>query len=281
MKSSFISKNSITSIAIGGFDGMHIAHQELFSNLDENGAIVVIETGYANLTPKTNRQQYSKYPISYYPLENIKHLQGKEFINLLLEEFPNLKKIVVGYDFCFGANRKYCINELKEFFSGNVVVIEEIKLGNIDIHSRVIRNYLNNGEILTANSLLGKEYKISGTKIKGQGLGKKEFVPTINLRIDDFLVPKEGIYATKTILGNDEFISVTFIGHRVTTDNSYAIETHIIDSRERLDTLKINKVEIKFFDKIRENKKFDSFKKLKQQILTDIEDTKKVFKNLL
>lgn len=102
-----VNKNTITSIAIGGFDGMHSAHQELFKNLDEHGAIVSIESGYANLTPKSFRQEYSIYPIYYYILENIKHLEGDEFIKLIKEEFPNLKKIVVGFDFCFGKNRKY------------------------------------------------------------------------------------------------------------------------------------------------------------------------------
>jgi len=176
-----VNKNSITSIAIGGFDGMHYAHQQLFKNLDENGAILSIESGYANLTPKRYRQEYSKYPIYYYVLDNIKHLEGTEFITLIKEEFPNLKKIVVGFDFCFGKNRKYCVNELKNIFNGEVIVIDEISIDDIPIHSRHIREYLKQGDIQTANKLLGKEYKIYGIQIKGQGLGAKSFVPTINL----------------------------------------------------------------------------------------------------
>ena len=81
---------------------MHSAHQELFRNLDENGAILSIESSYANLTPKRYRQEYSIYPIYYYVLENIRHLEGDEFIKLCKEEFPNLKKIVVGFDFVLG-----------------------------------------------------------------------------------------------------------------------------------------------------------------------------------
>lgn len=270
-----VNKNTITSIAIGGFDGMHYAHQQLFKNLDENGAILSIESGYANLTPKRYRQEYSKYPIYYYVLENIKHLEGNQFIKLLKEEYPNLKKIVVGFDFCFGKNRKYCVTQLKELFKGKVIVLDEIKLDNIPVHSRVIREYISNGKINIANKLLAKEYKIYGTQIKGQGLGSKSFVPTINLKVDEFLLPNEGVYITSTILNDKEYKSVTFLGHRVTTDGSFAVETHILDEEV------INKkytIEIKFFEKLRDNEKFDSFDKLKEQILLDIQKAKSYFK---
>ena len=272
-----VNKNSITSIAIGGFDGMHIAHQELFKNLDDNGAIVSIESGYTNLTPKKYRQEYSIYPIFYYILEDIRHLEGCEFIKLLKQEFPNLKRIVVGFDFCFGKDRKYCIEKLKEFFDGEVIVIEEIKLDNIAVHSRIIRDYIKNGDIKMANKLLGKEYKIYGQKIKGQGLGTKSFVPTINLKVDEFLLPNEGVYITKTILDEIEFNSITFLGHRLTTDRSYAVETHILDKNiENKDY----KIQIKFCEKLRDNKKFDNFEELKNQILEDINLAKNYFINI-
>ena len=267
-----VNKNTITSIAIGGFDGMHSAHQELFKKLDKNGAIVSIESGYANLTPRRYRQEYSIYPIYYYVLENIKHLEGDEFIKLLKEEFPNLQKIVVGFDFCFGKNRRYCTKKLKELFKGEVEIIDEIKIDNIPVHSRIIREYLKDGDIETATKLLGKEYKIYGHQIRGQGLGSKNFVPTINLKVDEFLLPKEGVYITKTILNEQEYNSITFLGHRVTTDGSYAVETHILDKDI------INKeyiVQVKFLKKLRDNKKFEKFEELKKQILDDIESARK------
>ena len=270
-----VNKNTITSRAIGGFDGMHSAHQELFKNLDENGAILSIESGYANLTPKRYRQEYSIYPIYYYVLENIRHLEGDEFIKLIKEEFPNLKKIVVGFDFCFGKNRKYCIEKLKDLFNGEVLVIDEIKIDEIPVHSRIIRQYLKDGNIKMANKLLGKEYKLYGQQIKGQGLGTKSFVPTINLKVDEFLLPQEGVYITKTILDNKEYKSITFLGHRITTDGSYAVETHILDENITNDNYT---TQVKFYEKIRDNKKFDSFEDLKKQIFDDIELAKNYFK---
>lgn len=270
-----VNKNTITSIAIGGFDGMHIAHQELFKNLDDTGAIVSIESGYANLTPKRYRQEYSIYPIYYFFLENIRHLEGNEFIKLLKEEFPNLKKIVVGFDFCFGKNRAYKTQDLKKIFDGEVVVIPEIKLNNFPVHSRYIREFLLNGDIEKANSFLGKEYKIFGKHIVGQGLGKKEFVATINLNVNEFLLPQSGVYITKTIVNDIEYNSVSFLGHRGSTDGKFAVETHILN-QENIE-IKDENVQIKFIRRIRENRKFDNFLELKNQILKDIDIAKKYF----
>lgn len=269
-----VNKNTITSIAIGGFDGMHKAHQELFKRLDKNGAIVVIQTGYANLTPKSYRQEYSHFPIYYYILDNIKHLEGEEFIKLLKEEFINLKKIVIGFDFRFGKNRKYDSEDLKEFFKGKIEVIPEIKINNVAVHSRYIRDFIQKGEIQSANRFLGKEYKIYGKQIKGQGLGEKSFVPTINVSVEKFLLPKNGVYITKTILDNKEYDSISFIGHRKTTDNKFSIETYILHKdiiyKEYL-------VQIKFLLRLRDNFKFDTYEKLKEQILKDIERAKEYF----
>lgn len=267
-------KEKITSIAIGGFDGMHMAHQTLFSNLTKNGAIISIESGFANLTPKNIREKYTKYPIFYYELNEIKGLDGKAFIALLKKEFPKLRKIVVGFDFCFGKNRAYCISELKSIFQGEVAVINEISINNIPVHSRVIREYIKKGDFQTANTLLGRKYQILGTQIKGQGLGKKEFVPTININVTDYLLPNEGVYVTKTVVDNISYPSITFLGHRVTTDGNFAVETHILKKDIEVHS---KEVTIKFYKKTRGNKKFDSFEELKNQIFEDIKECKTFF----
>ena len=106
--------DNTTAIAIGGFDGMHVGHQHLFAELGENGCIVVIETGYANLTPKEERENFTQHPIVYFELDSIRHLDGNGFIKLLKEKFPLLVKIVVGYDFHFGKNRQCSFEDLKK-----------------------------------------------------------------------------------------------------------------------------------------------------------------------
>jgi len=247
---------------------MHLAHQQLFKSLDNNGGIIVIQTSYANISPFRYRQRHTKYPIYFYPLENIKHLAGKQFVKLLKEEFPNLQKIVVGYDFHFGHNAAYNSDNLIEIFDGKVEIISEFKIDEIAVHSRIIRSYLRDGNISFANKLLGYNYQLSGLSIRGQGLGSKQFVPTININVTDFLIPQAGIYITKTTLNESIYESVTFIGHRVTTDGKFAVETHILDKNFKQDVPKI--IDVEFIEKVRNNKKFDKFEDLKKQIDNDI-----------
>lgn len=256
---------------------MHLAHQKLFSKLDSNGGIIVIQTTYANISPFRNREKHTTYPIYFYPLENIKHLNGKQFVGLLKEEFPNLKRIVVGFDFHFGYEAAYDSENLIDFFDGEVDIVEEYKIGDIAVHSRVIREYLRNGNLEYANKLLGYNYELSGLVIEGQGLGKKQFFATINIKVSDYLIPQEGVYITKTILNDVSYCSVSFIGHRVTTDGKFAVETHILNQEFRQEVPK--NVQIEFIKKIRDNCKYEKFEELKKQIENDIESAKKWFKD--
>jgi len=263
-----IIKTDISTIAIGGFDGMHLAHQQLFKYLPKKtGAIVVIKTNFESLTPSYFRKHYTALPIYLFALDKIKHLSPKDFIALLYKKFPNLKKIIVGYDFHFGYQAQANSLKLKELFKGEVIIVKEFSINNTPVHSTLIRKYLQNGDITLANKFLGHIYMIKGKHIKGQGLGKKEFVPTINISVKKFLLPQEGVYLTKTIINNIEYNSISFLGYRETTDNKYAIETHILDS---FTISTFNNVYIKFYQKIRGNKKFDNFTILKQQISNDI-----------
>lgn len=270
-------KNS-TAIAIGGFDGMHFGHQHLFNELGENGCIVVIETGYANLTPKQEREHFTHYPIIYFELDDIRHLEAEGFINLLKEKFPSLEKIVVGYDFHFGKNRKYNFEDLKTLFDGEVVVVEEVTHSGESVHSHKIRAKLQIGDIKGANAFLAHNYTIKGNHISGQGIGKKELVATINIETEGYLIPKEGVYATLTRIDDEEHFhpSVSFVGHRVTTDGSFAVESHILDGEVYCE----KKASISFVSFIRNNQKFDTLDDLKKAIKKDIAIASKELKLL-
>jgi len=269
---------SSSSIAIGGFDGMHIGHQELFKQLDKNGTIVVIKTDFANLTPYRYREKFTDKRIVYFKLEDIRHLDGEGFMKLLKVNFPNLNKIVVGYDFHFGKDRKYSFKDLGEMFDGEVIVVDEVSHNSDSVHSHKIRAKLQIGDIKGANEFLGHNYTIVGKQIQGQGIGAKELVATINIEAPSFLMPKEGVYITLTRIDNEEHFhpSVSFIGHRVTTDGSFAIETHILDGK----VLCEKNADIRFVEFIRENEKFDSLEKLNIAIKADIVKASKELKFL-
>ncbi len=266
------------AIAIGGFDGMHVGHQHLFDELGDNGVILSIETGYANLTPGREREHFTHHPLVYYPLDTIRHLDGEGFIARLQEQFPALEKIVVGYDFHFGKDRKYSFNDLKQLFQGEVLIVEEVKIDNDSVHSHKIRAKLKLGDIEGANRFLGHNYTVRGDVIKGQGLGKKELYPTINMKTEGFLLPQEGVYATLARLDAHERYhpAVSFIGHRITTDGSFAVETHIFG--EEIECFE--NIDVSFVHFIRENQRFDTLAELKQAIHDDIEKAKKTLLHL-
>ncbi|RLA68340.1 MAG: bifunctional riboflavin kinase/FAD synthetase [Epsilonproteobacteria bacterium] len=261
--------NNIKSIAIGSFDGIHIAHKALIDQVD---ALVIIERNGGYLSPGYKRANFTSKLCCFYHFDMIKGLTPEAFVEKLKTDFPQLERIVVGYDFHFGKNKAGNAQVLRELCDKKVVIVDEVSLDGISVHSRVIKTYIQKGKIDIANRLLGRAYSIEGQVISGQGIGKKKLVATINLDVKAYVLPLEGVYATSTRVEGAYYDSVSFLGHRVTTDGSFAVETHIIDK----ETIKTQgQVSLKFIDFIRKNKKFDSLDALKKQIAIDIVEAKK------
>ena len=269
--STALKKDKVDSIAIGVFDGFHLGHQELLKRLTPNGAVLIVYKEKANITPSFTRERFTDYPCVFMKFSSIKDLDCNEFVSLLIGEFPSLKKIVVGYDFKFGANRACDIYDLKQIFTGKIEVVDEFFIDGISVHSSKIREFIKNGEIKKANRFLGREYSIVGNVIKGQGLGKKELFPTLNINIKKYIMPKNGVYATRTKIDGILYASVTFIGIRESTDGNFACETYVIDE----EISKADEVEIFFISYIRENRKFNTLAQLKDEIKRDIKAAKK------
>jgi riboflavin kinase/FMN adenylyltransferase len=208
----------------------------------------------------------------FYHFDKIKSLTPEAFVHKLEVDFPALETIVVGYDFHFGKNKAGNSQMLKTLCDKEIVIVEQVTLEEIPVHSRIIKAYLREGKIALANELLGRTYYIQGQVIQGQGLGKKELVPTINLNVKEYQLPLEGVYATRTCIDGQWLDSVSFLGHRVTTDDSYAVETHILD--QQIGEVS-EEIALEFVDFIRINQKFDTLDALKKQIQNDIGIAKK------
>lgn len=268
-----ISKNNtICSICIGKFDGIHLAHQAIFSKLPlQDSLILLIYRGgeYQALTP--NPQEFTSLPVYYLELEKIKDMGDKEFADFLLSHLPHLREIVVGYDFLFGKNRAYGSRDLQDFF--DVVIVPEICLEGEAIHTQSIVYALKNGEIQKANSMLGRAYSIQGEVISGQGLGSRELFATLNIKSKNYILPQSGVYATITEIEGMKYKSVSFLGYRLSTDGEFAIETHLIDKELNHPPCKLK---IYFYQKLRDNQKFDNLQDLKNQIKQDIIQAKKI-----
>lgn len=264
-------KHNISSLCIGKFDGIHIGHQALFSkiNAKDGGVLRISYDSLPLITPEIETLlHYSIYEVK---LHKIKDFNCTEFANFLKKNFPNLKRIVVGYDFRFGKDRSYGLRDLEKFFG--VCVVDAVKVDGIAVHKQNIAYALKDGQIKRANAMLGREYVIKGEVVKGQGIGAKECVPTINLRIKDYLLPKSGVYATWSEIQGVKYQSVSFLGHRLSSDGEFAIETHFLD---HCLTSSPKEVKIYFVEFLRENQKFDSLSLLREQIQKDILDAKKI-----
>ncbi len=261
--------STVEAVAIGNFDGMHRGHQALFSRLGRDGGIVVIEHFRATLTPGIYRADFTRYPLFFYDFEKIRDLAAEDFVAKLRADFPKLRNIVVGEDFAFGAGRSADTKDLRRLFGEEVTVVPEVTLEGEPVHSRFIRDLIRRCEIPRANAMLGHPYTVWGDVIAGQGIGKASLVPTINLDTGRFLLPGAGVYRSETCVDGVWFPSVTFVGHRHTADGNFAVESHVIG--EDLHGRRIQEAGIRWYAKLRDNRKFESFEALKRQIVKDIE----------
>jgi len=265
-------ENTIKSIAIGSFDGIHLGHKALIAQVE---AVVIIERNGGYLTPGYKRSWFTKKPCFFYHFEHISFLSAKEFVAKLSTDFPKLETIVVGYDFGFGYKKEGNTEMLQKLFYGEVKIVNEVKEQGISVHSRTIKRHIEQAEMQKVTELLSRPYVLMGKVISGQGLGHKELVPTLNLNVYDYQLPKNGVYATYTKIDEVWLPSVSFLGIRATTDSAFAIESHILN--QDIGEVK-GKVELIFVQYIRENQKFASLDALRTQIFLDIDEAEEILK---
>ncbi len=276
-------KSEIDSIAIGRFNGFHLGHRTLFHNLIGNGAILMIERDSKEyILPREHSFRYIDLPIFKYELIDVRELSGEDFVRKIVLDFPNLKRIVVGYDFRFAKNRDSSASDLVNILkiklnllNCEVLIVDEVLVEGISVHSAEILKQLRNGEIEIANKLLSRNYTIIGKEIRGQGLGKNALFPTINLDIGLFAKPMAGSYITETEINNKIYKSVTFIGVRSTDDNE-SIETHLIDTNLNINNF-IDEIKIIFYKFIRGREHFNELDSLKKAINGDINIARNFF----
>jgi len=277
-------------VCIGAFDGVHLAHQELFKktrDLNHQFDIVtfdVLPKIYFNdsLKPLVSQkvrteifETFSPKNLIYLNFEQFNQISSSEFCKFL-DENLGIKKIVVGKDFKFGKNRSGDINSLIDSFGGdNVFLLEDFLINNEKVSSTKLRYYLSSGEVDKANSLLGRDYFLTGKVKKGKQLGSEFGFPTANLLLDeDVFLPTYGVYYGVVEVDNKKFNCIANIGLNPTVnDDDYVkIEAHILNFNDD-----IYQKEIKLFLKnfIRSERKFENIDELKNQVMKDIESVKK------
>lgn len=285
-------------IVLGNFDGFHIGHQELIKKLLEvseskklNPSILLFKEHTKSTLDKDDFKYLTKLDdkidickqfgldnIFIINFDNIKSLTPIEFLNFLKDKL-NVKGIIVGDDYKFGEFAKGDIQFMKEYCDKNKILfntITQIKLEENIIKSTNIRSLIEDGKVEEAAILLGRPYKINGIVNHGFKRGRKLGFPTANISIErGYILPKEGVYLTKTITGKNEvYNSLSFVGKNITfNEEELKIETYILDFS---DDLYGKEISIEFMNFIRDNKKFDDPKDLVNQIKIDIENSRKL-----
>ena len=296
--------NSIVSIGV--FDGVHLGHQSLFGKLrqaafDQSKSSIIIT--FKNHPMSVLNQKFQ--PKFLMPLsERLKNLSStkvdavipitfdndlaklsaKEFLSILKEKI-NLSQIVCGPDFALGRNREGTIEKLNILgseigFTVEIVPVFSLSEEEIPVRSSQARKELSIGNISSLNKVLGRKFKLSGTVHTGNQMGTELGFPTANISIDsDLAIPPDGIYATwvsiNEISTKNIWMGATSIGNRPTFKeiNDLVIETYLLDFDEEIYNRKIN---IEFFQKIRDQKQFDSKNSLIKQMQIDIDTIRNI-----
>lgn len=279
---------------IGTFDGVHIGHQKIVQRVVTLAKKQGYEPVVLTLFPHPRMVLQKDHSIkllntiderasllkSFGITEVIVKTFTKEFANLsaqayvkdILVDELNTKQIVIGYDHHFGKNRSANINDLKAFAQLYNFDVEEISaqdIKDVTVSSTKIRTALNNGEVALANSYLGYNYFITGTVIKGKGLGKTIAFPTANIHIEASykLIPKDGVYVVKSKLENNTIYGMMNIGTNPTVGGkTRSIEVHFFDFNKDVYGISLK---IEFLKRLRSEEKFTNLDALKKQLASD------------
>ena len=203
-------------------------------------------------------------------------LTAKEFIKKIINKKTKCKYLFISKNFKFGFRRQGNIGTLKKFekeFNYKNAVTKPYKKYDRIISSTFIRKKIRLGKIYETNKLLNRNWSIEGKVIKGQKRGRKIGFPTCNLKLNNYVIPKLGVYSVKVKTDYFNKNGIANIGYRPTFNGeSLLLETNIFGINRNL----YNKViEVSFKKFIRPEKKFKNLENLKKQIRLDIKQAKK------
>jgi riboflavin kinase/FMN adenylyltransferase len=297
---------SKTVVTTGTFDGVHTGHKVVIKQLINaakkiNGESVILtffphprmvlqpddnELRLLNtieerieLLEKSGIDHLIVHPFS----KEFSRLSSTDYVRDILVNKLNLSKLVIGYDHQFGRNREGSFKHLQELAPLYGFTLEEIaaqEIHQVNISSTKVRNSLLTGEIHAANQFLGYHYFIKGTVVDGNKMGRTIGFPTANIQVNEWykLIPAKGVYAVKIKLQNTIFNGMLNIGSRPTLSdtNIETIEVNIFNFEEDL----YNKeIEIEFYERVRDEQKFENISALQQQLTIDKKNVIQIFSN--
>lgn len=277
---------------IGNFDGVHLGHQSLFKEAKKYGdpvlaltfnphpkAIFAPQSAPTLLTTHKSKVQFlleagadSVATISFD--QSIADLTPAEFESFLREQLK-VKRIVIGKNFTYGKKAAGNIETLKA--AGFEVHITDLLDIDGTISSSRIRQLITEGDVKSANDLLGRTYKLEGVVVHGEKRGREIGYPTANLgSIENWTIPTDGIYAGWLRVENQTWPAAISIGTNPTFEGvrGRQVEAYALDERE-LDLYE-KSAEIFFGWRLRDTLKFDGLEPLLEQMALDCEQSKEL-----
>lgn len=283
-------------LTIGTFDGVHIGHQKIIDQLNEEakkvGGESVLFTFYPHprmiLFPDAHGLQLlstQEEKLAYLAecgIDNVivqpftfdfSRLSALEFVRDFLVNKLHVKKLIIGYDHQFGKNREGSIDFLRsisDVYDFEVIEIPAQDIDDVNVSSTKIREALKKGDVQTANKFLGRAYSLTGTVVHGKQLGRTIGFPTANIELNDDtkLIPGNGVYAVKVVVDGQTYFGMLNIGNRPTVNETLdrSIEVHIFD----FDGIIYNAdITVEFVRFVREEQTFASVNHLRFQLQQD------------
>jgi riboflavin kinase/FMN adenylyltransferase len=291
-------------LALGNFDGLHRGHQKILDRLRrvavERGATSVVMT-FDPHPPRIVRPDKapSLLMTTAQKLEGLERagVQGaaivrftpelsrwspETFVQAVLFDWLHVAEVWVGANFLFGHDRAgnfTLLRTLGVHYGFKTEKIDPVRYKDFVVSSTRIRRLIAEGRMDEAGALLGHQYYIDGTVVRGDGRGRTIGFPTANLCSENELMPPHGVYATTATLAGVVHPSVTNVGVRPTVDRSgrTTVETHVFDIDRDLygETLRVG-----FVQRLRDERAFESVDALRDQIAADCDRARVLFGHL-
>jgi len=282
-----------TLVTVGVFDGVHLGHKHLISQLvgkaeQENSLSVVVtfrqhpqevlrpDIKLPFLTDLSERKKLLKnegadiiVPLTF--TAETSQLSARDFIGLL-RKYLRMRGLVIGPDFALGRKREGNVNALCALgreLGFSVTVVPPVVIDGEIVSSTAIRKALSDGDVSKVRRLAGRGFSLRGRVVAGTGRGVVLGFPTANLKIgNEQALPADGVYASWAGINGENFPSMTNIGKRPTFgDSRRAVEVYIVDYRGDLYG---REIQVEFVERLREEKRFDSVEELKRQMAEDV-----------
>lgn len=282
-------------VTIGNFDGVHAAHRQIMRRVvalaRERNCVATVLTFDPHPASILAPERAPKLLMTFdqrlramqsegieavfaipFSLE-FARLSPEEFVNQILAQVLRARVVLVGEDFRFGYKQAGNLDTLRDLglqFGFTLEPIPAIVRRGARISSTRIRQLISEGAVSRACRMLGAPFALEGPIVKGQGIGSKQTVPTLNMAPRNEVLPKTGVYVTRTLdlKTRSRRNSITNVGYRPTFEgHELTVETFLLDPPGDAAP---EEIEVSFLARVRDERKFASPEALKSQILRDV-----------